>query len=253
MNFGNPEKPEIMAQLVQAVEGLGDACRHFGTPITGGNVSLYNETLGSGVHPSPVVGIVGILDHVDAPVGPCFTEPGSTLVLLGGLLPAAGEDLPSRFGSTQFARVVLGHNWGMPPALDKGYESAVHRAARQIVRRGIARSAHDVGDGGLAIALAECCFGAEPVGAKVDLRSDLPALHALFHEAPSRIVISVSPSDLGEIERIAADHGAESLVIGETAGTSLVVSYNGTDLFGSPVSRLQALWESAFEEQLEDQ
>jgi phosphoribosylformylglycinamidine synthase len=253
LNFGNPEKSDIMAQLVEAIEGLGDACRHFGTPITGGNVSFYNETLGQGVNPSPVVGIVGIVEHVNAPVGPCFTAPGHKVILIGGVLPAAGDQLCRRFGSSHYARTVLGRNWGLPPALDADYESAVQEATRRIVRRGLAHSVHDVADGGLAVALAECCFGPAPVGARVDLKTELPPLHALFHEAPSRVLLAVSPKDAAEVIRIAADLGAGALIIGETAGTTLAVRLNGTECFEAPLARLHLLWDTAFEGRLEVQ
>ena len=253
LNFGNPEKPDIMAQLVAAIEGLGAACRHFGTPITGGNVSLYNETLGKGVNPSPVVGIVGIIGHMNAPVGPCFASPGDPVVLIGGLLPGAADQLRRRFGSSHYARSVIGHNWGLPPALDMEFELAVQEATRTVARSGLVRSVHDVGDGGLAVALAECCFGAEPVGAMVELDTDLPPLAALFHEAPSRVLVSVAPSDAAQVIQIANDAGVEALVIGETTGPTLNVQLNGTECFSAPVSRLQALWDTAFESQLEVQ
>ena len=253
LNFGNPEKPEIMAQLVGAIEGLGEACRHFGTPITGGNVSLYNETLGQGVKPSPVVGIVGLLDHVDAPVGGCFSAAGEVILLIGGILPRPGDRLRQRFGSTQYARIVLGRNWGLPPALDMEYESAVQEATRTIVRRGLADTVHDVGDGGLGFALAECCFGQEHVGASVDLRTDMPALYALFHEAPSRVLMAVSPRDAREIERIAKDLDVETAEIGVTGGSQLAILLNGTRCFEAPVSQLHGLWDAAFENRLETQ
>jgi phosphoribosylformylglycinamidine synthase len=253
LNFGNPEKPDIMAQLVEAIEGLGDACRHFGTPITGGNVSLYNETLGEGVNPSPVVGIVGIVEHVDAPAGQCFSAPGHAILLIGGLLPSAEDQLRRRFGSSQYARAVLGRNWGLPPALDANHESAVQEVTRRIVRRSLAHSVHDVGDGGLAVALAECCFGPKRVGARVDLKTELPPLYALFHEAPSRILIEVAPQDAAEVIRMAADLGADALTIGETGGTTLAVRLNGTECFEAPLSRLHALWDTAFETRLEVQ
>ena len=253
LNFGNPEKPEIMAQLVGAVEGLGEACRHFGTPITGGNVSLYNETLGQGVKPSPVVGIVGLLDHVDAPVSSCFASDGQTILLIGGILPGPRDQLPRRFGSTQYARIVLGGNWGLPPALDMEYESAVQEATRRIVRRRLASTIHDVGDGGLGFALAECCFGREPVGASVDLHTDLPALLALFHEAPSRVLVAVSPEDAPEAGRIAKDLGVDAPAIGVTGGARLAILLNGTRYFAVPVRPLHSLWDAAFESRLETQ
>lgn len=253
LNFGNPERPEIMAQLVEAIEGLGDACRHFATPITGGNVSLYNETLGSGVDPSPVLGIVGILDHVDAPAGPCFTRSGDRIVLLGGLLPGSEDQLGQRFGSSQYAKWVLGRTWGLPPALDADYESAVHEATRRIVNRRLARSVHDVGSGGLAVAVAECCFGPQRMGAAISLNTDQPIRETLFHEAPSRVLLSVASPDMEETAGIAASLGVEALVIGDTCDSELSIQVNGSVGFEVPVDQLHSVWDTAFERLVEVQ
>ncbi len=253
LNFGNPEKPEIMAQLVEAIEGMGEACRHFGTPITGGNVSLYNETLGQGIDPAPVMGIVGLLDHADAPVGSCFTAPGQHIILLGGLLPGSDDRLRVRFGSTQYAKTVLGQTWGLPPTLDLELESAVQEAARRIVRRGLAHSMHDVGSGGLAVALAECCFGPRLLGAEVHLRSRLAAREVLFHEAPSRILVAAEPEATQAVLAEAAAVRAPALEIGATMETDFVVQFNGAELLRAPVAHLHALWDTALETLLEAQ
>src|SRR5512143_1755260 len=138
LNFGNPERPEIMAQLVEAIEGISEACKHFETPITGGNVSLYNETLGEAIWPTPVLGIVGLLKTAP-PVTISFKEEGRTVMLLGGL----GTVEPTRFGGTQYAKVVLNKMWGLPPALDMGYEKRVHAAVREVIAQGLADSSHD--------------------------------------------------------------------------------------------------------------
>src|ERR1017187_6445062 len=127
LNFGNPERPEIMAQLVEAIEGMSDACRFFDTPITGGNVSLYNETLGEGVYPTPVLGIVGLLKTA-LPVTIPFKNAGRSVVLLGG----AGGSNDLDFGGTQYAKTMVKQLWGLPPALDMEYEKRVHDAMREI-------------------------------------------------------------------------------------------------------------------------
>ena len=251
LNFGNPEKPEIMAQLVEAIEGLGEACRHFGTPITGGNVSLYNETLGNGIDPAPVVGIVGILDHVEPPPGPCFAAEGDSIVVLGGVLPGASDELAKRFGSSQYAKSVLGATWGLPPALDPSYESAVHEATRQVVRRKLVNTIHDIGTGGLGVALAECCFGPERTGARISLNGDLPARETLFHEAPSRVLVAAAPANVPEIARIASEQGVEAVVIGETGRSTLSVRWNGGEFFEAPVEQLFETWDTAFERSVE--
>ncbi len=251
LNFGNPEKPEIMAQLVEAIEGMGEACRHFATPITGGNVSLYNETLGQGIDPAPVMGIVGLQDNGVPPAGPCFATAGDAIVLVGGVLPGGTDSLDRRFGSSQYAASVVGQTWGLPPALDPDYEAAVQETVRRIVRRGLARSAHDVGSGGLAVALAECCFGPQRVGATVDLPSDWPARQALFHEAPSRVLLSVDRSDLREVALVASGLGVDAPSVGETGGADLAVRVSGEACFAAPVDELHAIWDSAFERQVE--
>src|SRR5581483_10355015 len=139
LKFGNPERPVIMAQLVEASEGLAEACRHFETPITGGNVSLYNETLGEAIWPTPVMGIVGLMKTA-APVTIPFKNEARTVMLLGGM----GNSDATHFGGTQYAKVVLNKMWGLPPALDLDYEKRVQSAIREIVNEGFAESAHDL-------------------------------------------------------------------------------------------------------------
>jgi phosphoribosylformylglycinamidine synthase len=238
LNFGNPERPEIMAQLVESIEGLAEAAEFFEVPITGGNVSLYNETLGTPIYPSPVIGIVGLLKTA-APAGIAFKQPGSAIVLIGR---DYGVD-EVHFGGTQYAKNVLSDLWGLPPALDMDYEKRVQAAIRQIVVEGLAESAHDVSDGGLAVALAECSF-ANGVGAMIELESDLRPELLLFHEGPSRIVLSTQ--NAGRVAEIAAAHGVEASQIGSTYSGELRIRNNGRELVNCEVSRLKELWEGAF-------
>jgi phosphoribosylformylglycinamidine synthase len=238
LNFGNPERPEIMAQLVEAIEGMAEACAFFETPITGGNVSLYNETLGEPVHPTPVLGVVGLLETT-APVGIGFREAGQEIVLLGGL----GTTDAVRFGGTQYASVVLRRVWGLPPQLDMDYEKRVQQAARDVVRAGLADSSHDVGEGGLAVALAESCFGEEGIGADVALESGLPPEWLLFHEGPSRILIATAKADA--VREIAARHSVEALLVGRTVRGRLCISHNGKILVQADIARLRERWENA--------
>jgi len=207
LNFGNPERPEIMAQLVEAIEGLSEACRHFETPITGGNVSLYNETLGEAIWPTPVVGIVGLLPTV-APVTIPFKQEGRTVILLGG----EGTCDETRFGGTQYAKVILETMWGLPPALDLDYEKRVQAAIREVVQAGLAESSHDVGEGGLAVALAECSM--DGIGVEVQISGTLRTEFALFHEGPSRVIVSTAQPDA--VEEIARKHGVAAPRIGVT-------------------------------------
>jgi phosphoribosylformylglycinamidine synthase II len=238
LNFGNPERPEIMAQLVEAIEGMSEACRHFETPITGGNVSLYNETLGEAIWPTPVMGIVGLL-KTGPPVTVPFKNEGRTVLLLGGL----GTVDATRFGGTQYAKAILKQMWGLPPALDMDYEKRVHAAIREVVNSGLAESAHDLGDGGLAVALAESTGSG--VGAAITLATDLAPEFALFHEGPSRILVSTATPEA--VEKIAREHKVACERIGVTMKGRLRIDNHSGTWVDSPVDRLREVWENALE------
>jgi len=243
LNFGNPERPEIMAQLVEAIEGLADACRYFDVPITGGNVSLYNETLGEGIWPTPVVGVVGVMKTA-APVGMHFRQPGRSVMLVGG----AGACDPVRFGGTQYAKAVLHELWGLPPALDLDYEKRVQAAVREMARAGMVESAHDLSNGGLAVALAECSFGPDSVGAEIDLDSDLASELLLFHEGPSRVLVSTAEPE--RVAEIAARHGVEAPRVGATIKEGMVIRNRGAELIRARVEALRDIFEKALENKL---
>jgi phosphoribosylformylglycinamidine synthase len=238
LNFGNPERPEIMAQLVETIEGLAEACRHFETPITGGNVSLYNETLGEAIWPTPVLGIVGLMKTA-APVTIPFQEAGRTVLLLGGL----GSADPVRFGGTQYAKVVLNTIWGLPPHLDMDYEKRVQTAIRDVATAGLAESSHDIGEGGLAVALAECSMLG--IGAAIDLATDLPPEFALFHEGPSRVLVSTTHPEA--VEQIAREHGIVCERIGVTIKERLRIDNHSATWVESPGGRLREVWDNALE------
>ena len=243
LNFGNPERPEIMAQLVEAIEGMADACMFFETPITGGNVSLYNETLGEGVFPSPVMGIVGLM-KTDMPVGIAFHETGRVVFVIGGL----GESDPIRMGGTQYAKQVIKNIWGLPPALDMKFEKKVQSAVREMVLQKTVESAHDVSDGGLAWAVAESSFD-NGIGAKLELDSALAPELLLYHEGPSRVVVSTA--DGSAVEAIAARHGVPALKIGMTAAGRLTIANKGITLVDTPLAPLRETWANALESKLE--
>jgi phosphoribosylformylglycinamidine synthase len=240
LNFGNPERPEIMAQLVEAIEGMSDACRFFDTPITGGNVSLYNETLGVGIYPTPVIGIVGLMKTA-APVTIPFKHAGRSVILLGG--PGTCDDV--RFGSTQYAKEIEQQLWGLPPALDLDREQRVQLAIREIVAAGLAESAHDLSDGGLAVALAECCFGPAGIGAQIDLDSDLRPQILAFHEGPSRVLISTAHP--AQVAAIAERHRIEAPVVGVTIEGGMEIRQRGTTLGSWDIAALRAAHEGALE------
>jgi phosphoribosylformylglycinamidine synthase len=241
LNFGNPDRPEIMAQLVESIEGMAEACTHFETPITGGNVSLYNETLGESIFPTPVVGVVGLLP-TETPVASVFSEAGLDVVLIGGL---GAVDL-THFGGTQYAKQVLDSLWGLPPKLDMELEKKVQAAAREIARSGKARMAHDVGEGGLAVCLAEGTFAG--VGVDVKLEGELRPEFAMFHEGPSRVVVATV--DAPAVLAIAERHGVAAAVVGRTVAGRLRIEYNGAALIDAAIDGLYQVWDRALEEAL---
>ena len=240
LNFGSPERPEIMAQLVEAIEGMGDACRFFETPITGGNVSLYNETLGEGVYPTPVMGIIGLLKTA-LPVTIPFKNAGRSVMLLGGI----GTCDETRLGGTQFAKEIVRQIWGLPPALDLDREKRVQTAIREIVEEGLAESTHDLSDGGLAVALAECSFGSAQIGAQIDLDSHLRPEILLFHEGPSRILISTARPK--RVAAIAEKHGADAPVVGVTIEKGVEIRQRSVTLGSWEIGALRAAYQQAFE------
>jgi phosphoribosylformylglycinamidine synthase len=243
LNFGNPERPEIMAQLVEAIEGLSEACTAFSTPITGGNVSLYNETLGEGIYPTPVIGIVGLM-KTETPVTIPFKNAGRSVILLGGI----GNCDDVRFGSSQFAKEIVKELWGLPPALDVDRELRLQAALREIVSEGLAESAHDLSDGGLAVALAECALGPAEIGAQIDIDSDLRPEVLAFHEGPSRVLISTALPK--RAISIAERHGIEAAVVGVTIEKGIEIRQRTMTLGSWDISSLKSAYTHALESQL---
>jgi phosphoribosylformylglycinamidine synthase subunit PurL len=201
---------------------------------------LYNETLGAAIFPTPVVGIVGTLETAP-PVGMEFKKPGLTIMLLGGL----GETDLDEFGGTQYAKVVLESLWGKPPRLDMDYEKRAQTAIRELVRQRAVESAHDVGDGGLAVAIAECCFGEAEVGADVRFDSDLSPELLLFHEGPSRIVVSTTAPE--RVSAVARRNNMQAVTIGVTLEARVRFRNRNEILIDSRVNELKHLWNSALE------
>ena len=240
LNFGNPERPEIMAQLVEAIEGMAEACQFFETPITGGNVSLYNETLGEPIFPTPVMGVVGLMKTAQ-PIPMRFQESGRAVILLGGF----GRCDEKHFGGTQYAKVILKSLWGLPPVLDMDYEKRVHGAIREIVQAGLAESAHDLSDGGLAVALAESSFGPASVGARIEIPAGARPEFRLFHEGPSRIIISTSQPE--NVVEIARKNGVEAIAIGVTMEERLRIVCNSETLLDCELTDLKRPWETSLE------
>ncbi len=294
LNFGNPEKPEIMAQLSSAIDGIAAACTALGTPITGGNVSLYNETRGEGIYPTPVLGIVGILEDVTKAVPAHFQRPGDAIVLIwpipAGPEPDPGLEVPTHpeptaaessiapgflgdepvviaedapkadesaspelltFGSSEYARTILGALWGKPPELDLDAEADLHTLLQILAGRQLIHSARDIADGGIAVALAQAGF-AHNIGAAVEQEQALMIhpLFGLFAEPASTVLLTTEPSQVAAIEELADEYGYFAARIGTTGGDRLTLSVYGDTFLSASLEELRRPWASALESNL---
>ena len=251
LNFGNPEKPQIMWQFAQVIDGLTRACEELEIPITGGNVSFYNETLGEGIYPTPVVGVVGVIDEIEKTAGLEFRESGRSVLLLRGSEPGDSVDAEAELGSSEYAKEILGAVWGFPPALDLEKEAALQKCIVELIRQGLVDSAHDCSDGGLAVALAESAF-TTGVGARIELASNgLAAEFLLFGEDASRILISCAGEHVGRIQELAVECGIAADVLGETVPERIEITVDGRQLAAAGVSELKQAWASALERALQ--
>jgi phosphoribosylformylglycinamidine synthase len=241
LNFGNPERTEIMGQLVRAIEGIADACGALAVPVTGGNVSLYNETDGRGIYPTPILGVVGLIEDAERTLASWFVAEGDYVYLLG----ATHDDL----GGSEFLETVHGKVAGRPPRLDLDAERRLQLLLAEGAARGILRSAHDPSDGGLAVALAECCFrqGEPGFGGRFDLPGGLRPDVLLFSETPSRAVVTTD--DELRIAELARRHGVPWARIGVVGGDRLVLGSGGQTLVDLAVSELHEAW-TALSQQL---
>ena len=237
LNFGNPERPEIMWQFARAVAGIGDACRVLDIPITGGNVSLYNETDGRAILPTPVLGVVGIIEDASRVVGRAFSGSGALLMLLG--------EPGGTLGGSEYLKVMHGLVRGVPPELDLEAERALQRLVVDLAAAGCLRSAHDCSDGGLAVALAECAFGSGGIGFDVDVPGAgdgdaSPA--ALYGEAASQIVVSVREADAETVLAQAAAAGVPACVLGRTGGDRLRFTCDGKPSVDVGLAEAEQRW-----------
>jgi len=270
LNFGNPYKPENFWQLREAVEGIAEACRAFGTPVTGGNVSLYNESPAGVVDPTPTVGMVGLIDKEEHITTQWFKNDGDVIILVGEITGtvAAGTDrggamighgkkaeVSSRgygLGGSRYLKVCHSLKLGPPPHVDLAYEIKIQNAVRDLIRKGLLKSAHDCSEGGVAVALAECCFNPEKLfGAEIDLkRGDTSAATALFNESQSRIVISVAPENLQKTMSILHEGQIPFQQLGKVDGNQLRIRL-GSEEFSWPVADLHDDWWNAIRRAVE--
>jgi phosphoribosylformylglycinamidine synthase subunit PurL len=242
LNFGNPERPEIMWQFGRAVEGITAACKALDIPITGGNVSLYNETDGKAIYPTPVLGVVGLIEDSSKVLGRGFQGDGDAIVLLG----SSREEL----GGSEYLKVMHRVIAGVPPDVDLKSEKALQQLLIEGTREGLLRSAHDCAEGGVAVTLAECAFGTAGVGLTVDLTAvDASAawtsVATLFSESASRVIVSVAREHVGDVLKRAAALGVPAREIGTTGTGRIHVSINGQSVIDIAVSEAESIWDSA--------
>ena len=242
LNFGNPERPEIMWQFARAVEGIGAACRALDIPITGGNVSLYNETDGKAILPTPVIGVVGLIEDAARVVRRTFCSEGDAIVLLG--------ETRDELGGSEYLKVMHGLVRGVPPMLDLTREAALQRLLVKGASDGLIRSAHDSAEGGVAVTLAECCFDTE-LGADTDIPAvDAAApgfgdVAALFGETASRVVVSIDASRTAELQTLAAEAGVPATLIGRVGGHRIRVAVAGRGMLDESRADAERLWSNA--------
>ncbi|HEX8136470.1 MAG TPA: phosphoribosylformylglycinamidine synthase subunit PurL [Pyrinomonadaceae bacterium] len=246
LNFASPERPEVMWSFSETIDGMAEACSAFGTPVISGNVSFYNETEGRGILPTPVIGMVGLVEDVRRIIQPGFKAAGDMIALLG----TTGDDL----SISRYAADVLGRSneemieEGRVPVLDLERERAVQEACLLAAEAGLLQSAHDCSDGGLAVSLAECCFSSlnrAAVGADVDLTGTLSTAARLFSESPSRIIISFNEPALGQLEEIAARTRCPLTILGRTSPAGLRISADGEEVVNLPLGQLEETWRTS--------
>jgi phosphoribosylformylglycinamidine synthase len=228
LNFGDPTRPEAFWQLSEAVRGLGDACRALGLPVTGGNVSLYNESPTGAILPTPEIGVVGLLDDVAMLVGPAFAHAGDEILVVG-------EAGPGLAGS-EYARLAGAASEDGPPALDLAREAALQAFVRDAIERGLVASAQDVSGGGLAVALAEAAmWGGLGAHVRIPIASS-PAVD-LFGESPSRVLMSAGPREAATIVALAREHDLPVEIVGLVGGDRLVIELAGAGATGAAEER----------------
>jgi phosphoribosylformylglycinamidine synthase II len=253
LNFGSPEKSEVMWQFSQAIDGIGEACAALGTPITGGNVSFYNETLRKSIYPTPVIGILGILEHADKVLKVGFRNDGDVVLLLDGGASEVGArhivpEAAREFSSSEYSKTVGGIVAGEPPAIDLAAEKRLIDCLVALAADGTLQSAHDVSDGGVAVTLAESCFAANGLGASVTLAEDVAAEYALFGERGSRVVVSVAPEKLAALRNTARQYNVRAHEIGKvTRDNALRIEYKGHAVILAEVPLLRNTWTRSLE------
>jgi phosphoribosylformylglycinamidine synthase subunit PurL len=269
LNFGSPEKPEVMWQFSEAIDGLAAACNELETPITGGNVSFYNETLGSSIYPTPVIGILGVIEDATNVLKMAFREDGDIVVLLDGTSGASdsstaissnGSDSHSahEFSSSEYSKTIGGIVAGQPPAIDLFAEKRLQQCLVALAASRSVQSAHDISDGGLAVTLAESCFASaaarksgDTLGVRIRIEAGSPAETAVFGERGARAVISVSPASLNTVLQVARNCGVSAVQIGNVNADGIFsIELNGSAIIEESVETLRDIWAHSLERAL---
>jgi phosphoribosylformylglycinamidine synthase len=249
LNFGNPERPEIMWQFAEAVAGIGEACRALDLPITGGNVSLYNETDGAPILPTPVIGVVGVIEDASTVRARAFPAGGLSIVQLG--------ENHGELGGSEYLKTVHGLLRGRPPQLDLAREAALQRLLVDLAGKRLVESAHDCSEGGLAVTLAECCFDSGGIGADINVpaaASDggVDRLAAtLFGESATRVLLGVQRERVDAVLEAAAAAGVPAAAIGRTGGSRIRIHVDDREALDSAVSDAEHTWASSLSAILE--
>jgi len=252
LNFASPERPEVMWSFSEVIDGMAEACRMLGTPVVSGNVSFYNETEGRGILPTPVIGMVGLIEDVRRTIQPGFKNDGDVIAMLG----TTQDDLSMSeyavsVGGVTTAEITAA---GKVPTLDLERELAVQKACLEAAEAGLLTSAHDCSDGGLAVALADLSFsslGREAIGARVNLEATLNPTSLLFSESPSRIIIAFGPSVQTDVEKIAQTQNVPFAILGRVGGDDLVINVGEQTVVNAAITDLEAAWRNALSRKLQ--
>ena len=267
LNFGNPEKPEVMWQFSEAIDGIAEACRVLETPITGGNVSFYNETLGKAIYPTPVLGVLGLMEDAKCALGSGFASEGDVIVLLDGVtaapsilaLPGSQDDLKAaatktELASSEYAKAIHGMVTGLPPAIDLAAEKRLIDCLVALAAVRAVRSAHDVSDGGLAVSVAEACFGRDGLSAEISIDAagaEDFAEAALFGERGARAVVSVVPASLARVNEIAAQYKVRAQRIGTVTRGEFRIQYQGAAVIQGSIESFRRVWSESLPKAIE--
>ena len=252
LNFASPERPEVMWSFSEVIDGMAEACRALETPVVSGNVSFYNETEGRGILPTPVIGMVGLIEDVRRTIQPGFKHEPDFIALLG----TTSDDLSMSEYAVSVAGVTTAEITaaGKVPSLDLELEKAVQQTCLEAAEAGLLHSAHDCAHGGLAVALAESSFsslGREAIGARIELDGPLSPTSLLFSETPSRIIVSFSPAVADQVQAIAKRHNAPFAVIGQVGGNRLEITVDRREVVNAAVADLETTWRNALSRKLQ--